>query len=126
MGNNLSIKKIGFEEMQKFIEKENIIINTLDKNNQDCLINNSVNYNEEEELINSFLSVDKKEKIVIYGLNCIDDSVYKKYKQLLDLGFINVYIYVGGLFEWMLLQDIYGNENFPTTSQELDILKFKP
>ena len=26
---------------------------------------------------------------------------------------------------WLLLQDIYGYDNFPTTSQERDILKFK-
>jgi hypothetical protein len=26
----------------------------------------------------------------------------------------------------MLLQDIYGEENFPTTKKILDILKFKP
>ena len=41
------------------------------------------------------------------------------------LGFQNVYIYVGGLFEWVLLQDIYGMEDFPTTKQERDHLKYK-
>jgi hypothetical protein len=35
-------------------------------------------------------------------------------------------MYLGGMFEWMLLQDIYGKEDFPTTEEELDILKFKP
>ena len=30
------------------------------------------------------------------------------------------------MFEWMLLQDIYGTDDFPTTINELDILKFKP
>ena len=30
------------------------------------------------------------------------------------------------MFEWLLLQDIYGNDNFPTTSKDLDILKYKP
>ena len=34
--------------------------------------------------------------------------------------------YPGGVFEWLLLQDIYGNDNFPTTKKELDILKYKP
>ena len=38
---------------------------------------------------------------------------------------INVYIYPGGLFEWLLLQDIYGSEDFPTTIVERDHLKFK-
>ena len=29
------------------------------------------------------------------------------------------------MFEWLLLQEIYGDENFPTISRELDILKYK-
>ena len=29
-------------------------------------------------------------------------------------------------FEWILLQDIYGDENFPTTKKILDILKYRP
>ena len=45
---------------------------------------------------------------------------------MIDLGFINVYIYLGGLFEWLLLQDIYGRDLFKTTKNELDILKYKP
>jgi hypothetical protein len=35
-------------------------------------------------------------------------------------------MYLGGMFEWMLLQDIYGRDEFPTTSKVLDILKYKP
>ena len=65
-------------------------------------------------------------KIIIYGKNSNDETIYKKHKQLQELGFVNIYVYPGGLFEWLLLQDIYGQEDFPTTSQELDILKFKP
>ena len=59
-------------------------------------------------------------------MNNNDESVIKKYKQLVSLGFENTYIYLGGMFEWLLLQDIYGNDNFPTTSRELDIMKYKP
>ena len=44
----------------------------------------------------------------------------------IGLGFCNVYVYPGGIFEWLCLQDIYGEKEFPTTSKELDILKFKP
>jgi hypothetical protein len=39
---------------------------------------------------------------------------------------MDIYLYVGGLFEWMLLQDIYGKEEFPTTTKVLDILRYKP
>ena len=64
--------------------------------------------------------------IIIYGKNANDDTIYNKYEQLLKLGFMNVFIYSGGMFEWLCLQDIYGNELFPTTKKELDILKYKP
>jgi hypothetical protein len=37
-----------------------------------------------------------------------------------------VFVYPGGLFEWLMLQDIYGQNDFPTTKKELDILRFKP
>ena len=30
------------------------------------------------------------------------------------------------MFEWLLLQYIYNNTDFPTTKKELDVLKFKP
>ena len=30
------------------------------------------------------------------------------------------------MFEWLLMQDIYSKDNFPTTSYDLDILKYKP
>ena len=53
-----------------------------------------------------------------------DDTVFKKYEQLTKLGFLNIHIYPGGLFEWLLLQDIYGNDLFKTTNIEKDILKF--
>ena len=33
---------------------------------------------------------------------------------------------MGGLFEWLLLQDMYGSDEFPTTNKELDVLKYKP
>ena len=63
--------------------------------------------------------------IVIYGRNSNSDKLIKKYNQLISLGFLNVFIYPGGLFEWLCLQDIYGYDNFPTTSRELDILRYK-
>jgi hypothetical protein len=58
-------------------------------------------------------------------MNSTDINVKKKYEQLGALGFFNVFIYSGGLFEWLLLQDIYGKELFQTTANERDILKYK-
>jgi hypothetical protein len=53
-------------------------------------------------------------------------NIYKKYNQFLSLGFFKVYLYLGGMFEWLLLQDIYGNKEFPTSNRQLDLLKYKP
>jgi hypothetical protein len=63
--------------------------------------------------------------IVVYGRNCSDMTVDKKYYQLLGLGFGEIVVYYGGLFEWLLLQDIYGMEKFPTTRKVLDILYYR-
>ena len=128
MGNTASIKKVNCEDMQKACKNTNhyIIINTLESNMQNCLIANTTKIENEEALINSIIKKSRSYSIIIYGRNCNDEKVYKKYEQLIKLGFINVYVYVGGMFEWLLLQDIYGNELFPTTSKELDILKYKP
>jgi hypothetical protein len=127
MGNTASIRKINCEDMQKACKNTNnyIIINTLDTSMQNCLILNTTKIENEEALINSIIKKTKNKNIIIYGRNCNDEKVYKKYQQLVSLGFTNVYVYVGGMFEWLLLQDIYGSELFPTTSNELDILKYK-
>jgi hypothetical protein len=102
------------------------LINTLNENRQDCLIIGTVGINKEVEIINNCIkNGNKKIKLVIYGLNSNDENIYIKYNQLISLGFYNVYIYTGGMFEWLLLQDIYGEAEFPTTKKELDILKYK-
>jgi hypothetical protein len=129
MGNSQSIKKINFEDVQYIIKNQGsyIIINTLPISEQDCLLPNTMNINTEEELFNQLMSSGKKEvKIIIYGKNSNDDKLYTKYQQLISLGFYNVFVYPGGLFEWLMLQDIYGHEDFPTTKKEMDILRFKP
>lgn len=128
MGNKLSIKKMNFEDIQEIINKkyECLLINTLPIHNQEYLITNSLRADLEESVINTLLYKNKNKKIIIYGKNSNDLTIYNKYQQLKDLGFNNIYIYPGGLFEWCLLQDIYGEELFKTTSKIQDILKYKP
>jgi len=122
MGNTNSIRKYNFEQMQCI--SNTTIINTLPNVNQNCLIVNTVQHIDEEDIINRLLKTNKKAAIIVYGMNCNDESIYKKYNQLQDLGFENIGVYVGGMFEWLLLQDVYGEDLFKTTSKELDILKF--
>tara|TARA_A100001015_G_scaffold295538_1_gene374647 strand:+ start:589 stop:987 length:399 start_codon:yes stop_codon:yes gene_type:complete len=126
MGNISSIQKINFEDMQYAIQNNICIINTLSSSSQKCLIKNTISCDQEESIVNKYLAQRlKKQKIIIYGKNNNDITIFKKYEQLSKLGFSNLYIYVGGLFEWLCLQDIYGKEDFPTTCDELDILKYK-
>ena len=129
MGVNHSISKINFETMQNIVnsraQNNFLIINTLETNNQDCLIKNTVLPEREVAELNKYITENKNINIVIYGMNCCDSKVINKYNQLFKLGFINLYVYIGGLFEWLLLQDIYGDDEFPTTAKIIDILKYK-
>lgn len=131
MGQNNSIQKCNFEDVQTISNNKNnnnILINTLSQHEQTCLIQNTIQVQQEESHINSMLKSGfiSNIHIYIYGKNSNDNTVLQKYQQLLSLGFTNVYIYSGGLFEWLCLQDIYGDDEFPTTCEELDILKYKP
>jgi hypothetical protein len=128
MGNTQSMKKINFEDMQTIIKNPELylLINTLSISEQNCLIVNTTLAEEEEIIINKFMKQNKNIRIIIYGKNCNDEMIQRRFQQLLSLGFYNIFVYPGGMFEWLMLQDIYGKELFPTTKKELDFLKYKP
>ena len=131
LNKNKIIPKISYENIQDIINNNNnddiCIINTLNNDLQKVLIKYTIKSYEEEDIINKYISnYNYKQIIIIYGSNDCDESVIKKYLQLEKYGFINLFIYNGGLFEWLLLQDIYGKKMFPTTEYTLDILKYKP
>ena len=129
MGNNVSIRKVkvNYEDIQEAIKDNNIMmINTLNTDNQGCLIERTTTIKSEVKVLNESLTKNKEIRIIIYGMNANDDTTLTKYEQLIKLGFYNVFVYPGGMFEWILLQDIYGEELFETTKKELDILKYKP
>ena len=126
MGNNISIKTANYEDMQEAIkDTRSLIINTLNKENQACLITRTASMQTEVSILNEYLLKNRDIRIIVYGTNANDNSIRQKCEQLLGLGFNNIFLYMGGLFEWLLLKDIYGDELFPTTKKELDILKYK-
>ena len=133
MGNTIiSTRNINFEDMQHVITEQNreyakktLIINTLDAHQQACLIAGTLNIEMEVDILNAQLKKNKDIQIVLYGMNSTDTTCVKKYDQLFKLGFYNIYVYSGGLFEWLLLQDIYGTDLFPTTAAKVDFLKYK-
>jgi hypothetical protein len=131
MGNSQSTQniKINFQDMQYVIKNPDqfILINTLGDEEQRCLIINTISIKKEIELFNTLIKNNNKSvNIILYGKNCNDEKLLIKYNQLITLGFYQVKIYMGGMFEWLMLQEIYGEKEFPTTTGELDILKYKP
>jgi hypothetical protein len=119
---------INYEELQSKIGTSIILLNTLSSEDQKYLIKGTLNAMYEIGIMNEQLKKNKNVEIIIYGKDHYDISVIKKYNQLKKLGFKNVSIYFGGLFEWALLQDIYGSSNFQTDGQikdPLQITKYK-
>lgn len=120
-----SFTLFNFEKIQYHIKNKSILINTLESNNQSCLISGTISIEEEIKLLNFYLKTNKNMLIIIYGKNNSDLSVLQKHKQLLSLGFTNIALYLGGLFEWLLLQDVFGQEHFPTTTKTIELLNYK-
>ena len=125
MGNTCSVRKANYSTVQNTIQDSNcVIISTLPLTRQDCLITGTISASTETSLINTLLKKSTNTRIIVYGENAADDTASKKCCQLVSLGFKDIQVYSGGLFEWLLLQDIYGEDNFPTTSRQLDILSY--
>jgi len=102
-----------------------VLINTIPDTQQGCLIRNTIKANKETEFINELFKINKKKEIIIYGKNHRDLKIIEKYNQLKKLGFTNVHIYFGGLFEWLLLKEYYGEINFPIDGKIVEITQYK-
>lgn len=114
-------KKLNIEEMQTILKtpEKYIIIHTLMYEYQDCILPGTVPDTREESVINEMLTrIDIPDKpIVIYGKNARDETVEKKAKQLKSLGIHDISVYYGGMFEWLLLNEVYGYTEFPVQVQ---------
>jgi hypothetical protein len=129
MGGIHSVPKIGFEDIIDTVLKNRqafALINTLPPTEQECLITGTLNAFSEESVMNQLILSNKSHYIVVYGRNANDPTLVKKYEQLTKLGFVNVHVYLGGMFEWLLLQEVYGAETFPTTCKCSDLYKYRP
>jgi hypothetical protein len=106
---------IGSDDVQVLLRNKNktIVINTLPIHEQNILIKDTIPIATEESLINHLIYTKNKlyHVIIIYGKNHTDASVYVKYKQFIKLGFHSsiLYIYTGGLYEWLLLHKYENN-----------------
>lgn len=115
MGISVSLEKVSSLDI-KYIQQERMnefyIITTLKQTSLHAipLIAGTLEPNDEERIINDLIKNKEFDKgIVIYGANSCDVKVIEKYKQILKLGFTNVFVYIGGLFEWLLLVEAYPN-----------------
>jgi hypothetical protein len=120
--------RIGFEDMLDIIRSpvKYVVLNTLGMSEQGCLLRGTLAADQEESVVNQMINdAGNSKTVVVYGRNSADDSVDKKYRQLISHGLTDVLVYSGGLFEWLLLQDIYGDAEFPTTSKTPDLLQYR-
>ena len=108
------------------VKHSTLIINTLPPSLQHCLIQTTLDIRFEERIVNTFIQQKPDIMIIVYGKNSNDITILHKYEQLVKLGFTNVHIYTGGIFEWMLLHEIYGKDLFKITKYEIDILRYRP
>ena len=123
-------KRVGFEFLKKRMKNTNsdsfIMIHTLKMSEQLCLIQGTLPAEKEETRINEYMTdYNHQIDIVVYGKNSTDETAEKKCEQLIHLGFTNVHWYVGGLFEWLLLQEVYGKTEFPTDGLCRDLLYYR-
>jgi hypothetical protein len=129
MGVMYSMPSYNYEQLQNKLHNKNyndtILINTLHLSKQDCLIKGTIKASNEEEFINKLLKTNKNKEIIVYGIHHTDLTVIKKYNQLKKLGFKNVHIYFGGMFEWLLLQDVFDITNFQTDGTITNIVDYK-
>jgi hypothetical protein len=128
MGVMYSLPSYNYNELQNKVRLKNddiVLINTMNLSKQDYLIKGTIKASNEEEIINKLLKTNKNKEIIIYGIHHTDLTVIKKYNQLKKLGFKNVHIYFGGMFEWLLLQDVFGVINFQTDGTISNIVDYK-
>ena len=102
------------EDVLNTVMSRGLLIHIME-HKQQILIQGTLSADIEEDAINNAINKEEYDKlIVIYGKNSqVAEDLVKKQKQLMSLGFKNVKIYIGGLFEWALLQDVYGSKEFP-------------
>jgi rhodanese-related sulfurtransferase len=127
MGIMYSMPSYNYHQLQDRMKNQNdiILINTLPLTRQDCLIKGTLKALIEVEYMNKLLKTNKNKEIIVYGIHHTDLSVIQKYNQLKKLGFKNVYIYFGGMYEWLLLQDVFGSINFQTDGIIENIVDYK-
>ncbi len=125
-----SIDFANYSTIQNAIRSGKTIIHIMNVSDETILIKGTLPANKEVEQINNWILNNAFEnEIYIYGYSNADfNKLLQRQKQLLGLGFKHVYIYFGGMFEWLLLRDVFGETEFQldgvVTGAVVDILKY--
>ena len=116
------IKIIGSEDLILLMNKHSAyLFNALPSSYTNCNIKNTITKNNSLKIIKNL--VKSKDIIIVYCANSTCKASHEFIKNNLK-GFKNVYLYSGGLYEWLLLQNYYGKDKFGTTGK-CKIEKFK-
>ncbi len=125
-----SINYANYCDIQNAVRSGKTVVHIMDVSDETILIKGTLTAYQEVEKINLWISNGAFDnEIYIYGYSNADfNKLLQRHKQLLGLGFHKVYIYFGGMFEWLLLRDVYGATEFPLDGlikgAMVDILKY--
>ena len=131
MGVGPSVVRVNFEDVKAIAssspnsQSPKYLVSTLADSNQACLIDKTLTPADEVRILNECIRKGAVDcTIIVYGKDCSDMTIDKKAAKLQGLGFRNVCTYAGGMLEWLLLQEIYGKDHFPTRGSERDLLRY--
>ncbi len=118
--------------IQQAIKLGKTIIHIMNIGDETILIKGTLTAEQEVQRINTWINDIEhtaNNDIFIYGYSDSDfNKLLQRQKQLNGLGFKRVYIYLGGMFEWLLLRDVYSADEFPVDGlikgAALDILRY--
>ena len=112
MGNTLSsANSVSYKDVKKYTDMNSnnyVLVSTLADDRQHCLIPGTLPSHDEVARITAIIKEKRQRDMIvhIYGENYADNKIMIQYKKLVSIGFKNVYIYPGGMFEWLCLQEI--------------------
>lgn len=117
---------LNFDDMKLAVDRGYIICHIMDETDETILIKNTLSVKDEIKKINDLIKQSKfDETIVLYGRNYTDlEKIVQRFQHLISFGFTRVFIYVGGLYEWVLMQNLYGDKLFPTNNS-IDLTNIK-
>lgn len=129
-GSKEVVKVIGFEDMLSLLRSNVVLLNTMARGDQACLIRGTLHADDEESAMNAMLtSTDPlvtDRWVVVYGRHTLDPKPMEKARTLRLMGLSRLLVYRGGLFEWLLLQEVFGQDQFPTQGACPDLLAYRP